>query len=70
MEYIIVRFPDSREVFVDGMHMGRTSTRLRVEEGVHTINLGDPRNYTPKWRRPEVSGTTSNAPLEVYFDPA
>jgi len=70
MEFIIVRFHDPRAVFVDGMPMGQTGEKLRVEEGIHTINLGDPRNYTPAWRRPQVEGTTSNAPLEVLFDPA
>jgi hypothetical protein len=69
MEFIIVRFRDARTVFVDGMPMGSTGERLRVQEGVHTINLGDPRNYTPKWRRPEVTGTNATRPMEILFDP-
>jgi hypothetical protein len=69
MEYIIVRFKDKRDVFVDGMPMGQTGERLQVEQGKHTINLGEPRNYDPAWRRPDVRDTTSNKPMEVLFEP-
>ena len=69
MEFIVVRFRDPRDVFVDGMQMGRTDETLRVEAGRHTIDLGDPPNYNPNWRRPDVQGTTSLKPMEVLFDP-
>ncbi len=70
MEFIIVRYKDKRDVFVDNMKMGKTGEKLRVGEGKHTIHLGDPRNYDPAWRRPDVQGTTSIRPLEVCFEPA
>lgn len=69
MEFIVVRFRDPRDVFVDGMQMGKTGETLRVEQGRHTIDLGDPPNYSPNWRRPDVNGTTSLKPMEVLFDP-
>ena len=70
MEFVIVRFGGrARNVFVDGMPMGKTGEKLRVQQGRHVINLGDPRNYEPKWRRPDVQGTTSTRPLEVLFEP-
>jgi hypothetical protein len=69
MEYIVVRFRDSRDVFVDGEPMGKTEKILRVEAGRHTVDLGEPENYTPKWRRPDIQGTTSLCPLEVTFEP-
>jgi hypothetical protein len=69
MEFIVVRFRDPRDVFVDGMQMGRTDETLRVEAGRHTIDLGDPPNYSPNWRRPDVQGTTSLKPMEVFFEP-
>lgn len=68
MEYLIVRYRRKRTVYIDGEEFGETGERLRVEEGTHTINLGDPRDYTPKWRRPTVTGTTSIAPMEIEFD--
>jgi len=70
MEFIIVRYKDKRDVFVDNMRMGKTGEKLRVGAGKHTIHLGDPRDYDPAWRRPDVRGTTSIKPLEVSFDPA
>jgi hypothetical protein len=68
MEFIIVRFRKVRDVFVDGMPMGTTGEKLRVEEGRHLVHLGDPRNYAPKWRRPDVTGTTSIEPMEIVFE--
>ena len=70
MEYVIVRFARSRRVYVDGDRSGQTGMRLRVEEGTHTINLGEPRDYTPKWRRPTVTGTTVLQPMEISFEEA
>ena len=68
MEFIIVKYPTKRIVFIDDEESGKTGDRLRVEEGTHTINLGDPRNYVPKWRRPTVTGTTSIQPMIIEFE--
>jgi hypothetical protein len=70
MEYVIVRFPRTRTVCIDGEESGETDERLRVEEGTHTINLGQPRDYAPKWRRPTVTGTTPLRPMEIEFEEA
>ncbi len=70
MEYIVVRYPQKRSVFIDGEETGETGERLRVEEGTHTINLGAPRDYEPKWRRPTVTSTTSIRPMEIEFEEA
>jgi hypothetical protein len=68
MEIIIVLYPTRRTVFIDDEENGQTGDRLRVEEGTHTINLGDPRDYRPKWRRPMVTGTTSIQPMIIEFE--
>lgn len=70
MEYIRVTYPESRTVYIDGEENGDTGAMLRVEEGRHTINLGDPRDYTPKWRRPVVTGTNSRDPMVIEFERA
>ena len=70
MEYVTVTYPESRRVFVDGVETGNTNTTLRIQEGTHTFNLGEPRDYTPKWRRQVVSGTTSLSPMEISFEKA
>ncbi len=69
MEYIVVKFRKKRTVFIDGEENGQTGERLRVEEGRHTINLGDPRDYRPMWRRPSVTGTTTVDPMIIEFEP-
>jgi hypothetical protein len=69
VEFIIVRFSDPRDVFVDGMQMGETDEKLRVQAGVHTIDLGNPRDYIPNEYVLDVQDTASLAPLEVRFVP-
>ena len=68
MEHVIVRFPESRIVFIDGAEGGITNRRLRVDEGTHTFKLADPKDYTPNWRRPTVTGTNPIKPMEVIFE--
>ena len=68
MEFVVVIFEDERRVFVDGDESGKTGEVIRVEEGRHTFNLGQPRNYRPKWRRPLVTGTNPLLPMEVVFE--
>ncbi len=68
VEYVIVRFPQRRAVFVDDYESGVTDKKFRVGPGTHTINLGEPRDYTPKWRRPTVVHTTPLRPMEIVFE--
>jgi len=70
MEFIVVRYSNPRDVFIDGMPMGKTDKTLRVEAGIHTIDLGDPRDYIPNQYSLDVQGTTPLSPLEVRFAPA
>ena len=70
MEFIVVRFRDPRDVFIDGMPMGETEETLRVQAGIHTIDLGDPRDYIPTEYSLDIQGTATLAPLEVRFVPA
>ena len=68
MEHITVKYPHHRIVHIDGQEAGYTNRTLRVGAGTHTINLGEPRDYTPKWRRPRVTGTTVINPMAVVFE--
>jgi len=68
VEFITVKFPSTRDVFIDGEKCGSTNKRLQVQTGRHTIDLGDPRNYEPSFRRPLVQGTNVIRPMEVVFD--
>ena len=67
MEHVTVKYPHRRKVFIDGNESGFTNMTLRTNRGTHTFNLGEPRDYTPKWRRVKVRNTTPIRPLEVVF---
>jgi hypothetical protein len=60
MEHEIVRFPEERVVLIDGEEGMLTSRRIRVNEGKHIFKLAEPKDYTPQWRRPTVTGTIKN----------
>ena len=68
MEYVTVTYPERRTVYIDGREAGLTNRTLRCNRGTHTFNLGDPRDYSPKWRRRKVSGTTPISPMEIAFE--
>ena len=68
MEHVIVRFPESRNVFVDDREGGFTYKKFKVNEGKHTFKLAGPKDYRPNWRRPTVTGTNPIEPMEVIFD--
>ena len=67
-EYVIVRYQTARRVFIDGAEVGRTNEPLTVERGTHKIDLGQPANYTPSFRRVQVADTNLAEPREVSFD--
>lgn len=58
-EFIVVIHTEERDVFINGEPNGRTHQILRTHRGRQTINLGDPRDYEPKWRRPLVADRKS-----------
>jgi hypothetical protein len=74
MEYVVVEFPDRREVLVDGMLQGynrETTGELRIlridEGGEHRFRLRGPDDYLPLWLTLDVGGTNVNKPLCVVF---
>lgn len=67
MEYVIVRYPEERDVFVDDQQVGKTNQTLDIETGHHTFSLGGPADYTPVDQTVAVSGTNPIIPLEIEF---
>lgn len=67
MEHLLVHFPASRAVLIDGEEAGMTNTVLRVEEGTHTVSLDGPRDYKPSTRTITVKGTSPIKPREATF---
>jgi len=68
MENVIIKYPETRTVFIDGEDTGMTNTILRIEAGSHTFDLGEPKNYKPSSRKRKVKGTSPVKPIEVIFE--
>lgn len=69
MEYLLVHFPRSRRVVVDGVFSGRTEEVIELEAGTHEVSLGPPyNNFTPASRKIVLRKTSVLTPLEVSFD--
>ena len=67
MEYMIVRFPETREVRVDGVPHGRTNIVLQFEAGIHDVTLGPPWNFAPLEQKVLLLNTAALDPYCVEF---
>lgn len=69
MEYVIVEFPDSRDVFIDDGDdpVASTNQMFELEEGTHYFNLGQPINYWPATDWARVTATIPASPLKIVF---
>lgn len=66
-QYLRVEYDRRRRVFIDGTHSGFTNKRLRVEEGPHQVDLGEPCNYEPAAWDIDIHGTSIGRPMELVF---
>jgi hypothetical protein len=67
MEFLIVHFPRSRRVRVDGEFNGRTEELIEIEAGRHVVTLGPPANFTPEERIVILKDTSELEPREIDF---
>jgi hypothetical protein len=67
MECVIVTYPRTRDVFIDGRRTGQTNQLLRVREGKQRFHLGTPVDYSPQSRTATVTGTSAAKPMLVEF---
>lgn len=67
LQYVRIKYENTRDVYVDESQNGETNTIIRVDEGTHKFDLGSPGNYTPSSVEKQVTGTTSIKPLEIEF---
>jgi hypothetical protein len=66
MEFLLVKFPQTRDVLADGDEIGETNTTLMLPAGEYTITLsGD--GYAPDEQDVVLAGTSSNNPKVVTF---
>jgi hypothetical protein len=69
MEYVVVRFPTRRLVYIDDEENGYTNRVLRVDAGTHVFSLGNRENFRPAQRTVTVRNTSVLEPLEIRFFP-
>jgi hypothetical protein len=67
MEFMIVKFPGTREVRVDGVPHGRTNIILQFEAGIHDVTLGPPWNFAPLEQKVRLVNTAALDPYRVEF---
>jgi len=67
MEYLIVRFPESRNVWIDGVPQGRTDIVLELEAGTHDITLAPPHDFSPLGQTVLLQNTAPLDPCRVEF---
>jgi hypothetical protein len=70
MQFVIVLFPELRQVFIDDGPQGMTGATQAVENGFHKFDLGEPQNYAPLQQVVEVTGTTPTSPMPIIFGQA
>jgi hypothetical protein len=68
-DYIIVRYPESREVYVGNSVVGYTDEMISIESGKYIFHLGEPNNYKPPFVSVVVESTNALQPLVIEFSP-
>jgi hypothetical protein len=68
MEFLLVTYPESRKVLVDGKESGLTNETLVLNKGTHKVSLAGDADYRPPSVVVRLSGTTSIKPREVRFE--
>lgn len=67
MEFVMVRFRESRTVVIDGNDAGPTNETLRVPGGDHTFSLTGLADFIPPEQTVKIENTTQVKPQEVNF---
>jgi hypothetical protein len=65
MEFVVVSYPASRDVRVDGQISGKTNVTIRVQRGHHTFDLGEPLDYQPASVEKRIRKTTTIRPMLI-----
>ena len=69
MEYLVVLYPTSRKVLIDGSFEGFTNELIELEGGEYKVSLGPPANFAPKSRLVDLVRTAELNPHTIRFTP-
>jgi hypothetical protein len=68
MEYLLVKFQESRGVIVDGDSEGMTNQVLELETGTHSVTLEPPIDFTPDLHEFLLRKTSVISPRVISFE--
>jgi uncharacterized membrane protein len=66
-EYLVILFPRSRRVKLNGEYSGKTNRLMEIEGGKYNITLGPPENFEPDAHDIDLRGTSAQSPKIVTF---
>ncbi len=66
-QWILVTFPEVRDVLVDDTVCGTTNKVMMVQLGTHKITLGGAQNYVSPPMPVTVYNTTQQKPMVLVF---
>lgn len=69
-EFLVVLFPRSRRVMINGEFMGTTNTVLELDGGPYEVTLGPPNNFAPQKQDIDLHDTAALMPMTVQFTEA
>jgi hypothetical protein len=69
IEYLLVTYPDQREVLADGARVGPTNHKLMLPSDEYIITL-EGEGYQPPSKDVVLTGTSEKKPIVVSFVPS
>ena len=68
MEYLLVKFRESRGVIIDGISEGMANQALELETGTHSVTLEAPPDFTPELHEFILRKTSVISPRVISFE--
>ncbi len=67
MQYLLVKFRETRGVVLNGNPEGTTNVVLELEAGTYYVTLVPPYDFTPSTQVIRLKDTSALKPMEVEF---
>jgi hypothetical protein len=68
MEYLMVKFAESRNVIVDEIKEGKTNQVLELEAGSHLVTLDGSPDFSPEFSEFILRNTSELCPKVIDFE--
>lgn len=67
MEYLLVKFRESRPVIIDDYEEGETNKVIELPGGRHFVSLGGKQDFSPAEQKVTLGNTSSGSPHVLSF---